>query len=812
MKAVIQDVRFGLRTLLKNPGSTVVAVLALTLGIGANTAIFSVVSAVLLRPLPYQDPEHLVVVWNTKLSKGMHQERISALDFQDFVRQQQVFDLAGALRSQPAVLTGTDMAERVETAAVSPSLLGMLGLSPVLGRAFAAQEDEPGKNHLAIISDGLWRRRFGAASDILGKPLILDGIIYTIVGVIAPDVRLPDTPSEVWIPYTPDPKELAPDKRAYHFLRVIAHLKTGVTLEQAQDDMRRIARRLEEQYNETNAGYSVDLIPLREQLIGDIRPTLWTLIGAVVFVLLIACANVANLLLARAGAREKEIAVRTALGANPGRLVRQLLTESVLLSLLSGVGGLLLAYWGVSILEGLSSSSPDRITGVSIDWRVLVFTLGVSIVTGIIFGIAPALASIRTDLNSVLKTSGRSTTGHRRRTRVRNILVISEIACCVVLLAGAGLLIRSFLRLQQVNPGFRPDHVLTMQISLPEARYSGMKVGLFYKQLIERVQALPGAQAAGVSRYLPLGGSDASLNFQIESQPVVASADQPRAKYRAASPGYFSAMGIPLIRGRYFDQSDGERTPGVAIINEAMARRYWPNENPLGKRIQSGIADGKWSTIVGVVGNVKHMGLDAATNEEMYYHYLQAPVALMSFVEGTMTVVVRTASDPAAMTAAIRNVVRALDPDQPVFNVKTMQELVQGSVAQQRFRALLWGVFAALALTLAAIGLYGVISYSVTQRVNELGVRTALGAQSGDILKLVVGQAARLAAIGIGIGVALALGLTRMLNQLLFGVGAMDPITFASTCIVIFGVALAASYIPALRATRVDPVIALRNE
>ena len=810
MKDILQDVRYGLRTLLKSPGSTAIAILALTLGIGANTAIFSVVSAVLLRPLPYQDPEHLVAIWNNKLSKGIRQQRISALDFQDFIRQQQVFDQIGALRAKPAVLTGGEMPERVETVAVSPSLLEMLGLRPSLGRTFAAQEDEPGKNHVAIISNGLWRRRFGADSNILGKPLTLDGSSYTIIGVTTPDFRLPDTPSELWIPYSPAPKELIPDNRAYRFLKVIAHLRPGVTLAAANSEMQIIAHRLEQEYADTNSGFSVDVVPLREQLIGDLRPTLWTLIGSVAFVLLIACANVANLLLARAGAREKEIAVRTALGANPGRLVRQLLTESVLLSLLSGVAGLFLAYWGVSILAGLAPSNLPRISEVSIDWRVLVFTLVVSVATGVIFGIAPALASVTTDLNSTLKTSGRGTTGHRSRTRVRDTLVISEIACCVVLLTGAGLLIRSFLRLQQVNPGFRADHVLTMQISLPEARYSGLKVGLFYQQLIERVQRLPGAQTAGVSRYLPLGGSDASLNFQIESQPVVASADQPRARYRAVSPGYFSVMGIPLIKGRYFDQSDGERTPDVVIINEAMARRYWPREDPIGKRIQPG--EGKWCVIVGVAGNVRYKGLDAEIEPEMYYHYLQVPADLMSFIEGTMALVVRTSLDPGAMTASIRNEVRALDPDQPVFNVKNMQELVEGSVAQQRFRATLLGAFASLALALAAIGLYGVIAYSVTQRTNELGVRTALGAQTSDILKLVVGQGARLTAIGIGIGVVLALVLTRTLNKLLFSVGAMDPITFGATCIVILGVALAASYIPALRAAKVDPVTALRNE
>ena len=811
MEDFLQDFRFGLRTLLKSPGSGLVAIVALSLAIGANTAIFSVVSAVLIRPLPYKDPDRLVVMWSNKLSKGMRQQPVSALDFKDFAAQQQVFDEIGAFRAQPAVLTGSELPERVETASVSPSVFEMLGMQPAIGRGFDSAEDQPGKNTVAVLSDRLWRRRFGADPNIAGRQLILDGASYTIIGVAPSQFRLPDTPSELWIPYTPDSKELGPRKRGYRFLKVIGHLRPGVSLEQAQSDMRRIAYRLEQQYTESNSGYSVDIVPLREQLIGDIRPTLWMLMGAVVFVLLIACANVANLLLARAGDREKEIAVRTALGAHPKRLVRQLLTESVMLSLLSGLVGVLLAAWGVSLLIGLGPANVPRMREISIDWRVLVFTMAVSVATGIVFGLAPAMASLRADLNSILKTSGRSSTGHRSRTRMRNILVVCEIACCVVLLAGAGLLMRSFVRLQQVNPGFRMDHVLTMQLALPESRYSGMKVGLFYKQLIERVEALPGVQSAAVSRYLPLSGSDASINFLIESQPVVASANQPRAKYRAISAGYFTAMGIPIIKGRYFDRSDDNPARRVVIINEAMARRFWPNEDPIGKRIQ-GIDQGKWCTIVGIAGNVKHAGLDAAANEEMYYPYLQVPVELMSLVEGSMALVVRTTTDPATMAEAIRNEVRALDRDQPVFNVRTMEDVAEGSVAQQRFRTLLLVVFASVALLLAAVGLYGVMAYSVAQRSNELGVRTALGAQRSDILKLVVAHGARLAGIGIGIGVLLALAFTRVLSRLLFNVSAMDPVTFGFTCVLILAVALLASYIPALRATKVDPVSALRNE
>jgi putative ABC transport system permease protein len=528
--------------------------------------------------------------------------------------------------------------------------------------------------------------------------------------------------------------------------------------------------------------------------------------------LLIACANVANLLLARAGSREKEIALRSALGANPGRLARQLLTESVLLALASGGLGLLLAMWSVSILQKFGPASLPRMSEITVDWRVLAFTFVVSVLTGIIFGLAPAIASIRSDLNSILKTSGRGNTGSRARARLRNSLVVCEIASCVVLLTGAGLLIQSFVRLQNVNPGFRPDHVLTMQLALPEARYSEWKVALFYKQLLERLQGLPGVEVAGIARNLPLSGADASLNFTVENRPVVASAEQPRAKYRAASADYFQAMGIPLVKGRYFERTDGEKTAGVVLINNTMARRFWPNEDPIGKRMKAGFDNSQWCTIVGIIGDVKHTGLDADINAEMYYQYLQVPTALMSFVEGTMTLVLRTNADPASMTAAARNEVRKLDGDLAVFNVKTMDDLVAGSLAQPRFRTMLLGTFAAVALMLAAIGLYGVIAYSVTQRINEMGVRMALGAQKSDVLKLIVGQGVQLSAIGIGIGLAIALALMRVMSKLLFGVNATDPMTFFVTAAVLFVVALVASTIPAMRAMKLDPVVALRCE
>jgi putative ABC transport system permease protein len=812
MSALTQDLRYALRTFLNSPGSTVVAIVVLSLGIGASVAIFSVTNAILFRSLPYKDPERVVFVWENKLSKAMRQESLSPADFKDFQTRNQVFDRMGAIRSQSSVLTGGELPERIETAAVSPGVFEILGMEPVLGRSFASDEDQPDKNHVAILSAGLWQRRFGRDPNILGKKLSLDSGSYTVVGVAPPQFRLPENRSELWIPYTPEPADFLPSNRAVRFLHVLGHLKPAVSLERAQSEMRIWAEQLAREYQDTNVGYSVDLVPLREQLIGDIRATLWMLMAAVAAVLLIACVNVAHLLLARAAAREKEIAVRTALGANPSRLVRQLLTESVLLAVIAGAVGLLLAYWGTWILAKLVPAGLSQGDEIQMDWRVLGFTLGVSILTGVAFGMAPALACTRSNLNLVLRSGGRGGTGGRTRSRVRDTLLVCEVASSAALLMGAGLLIRSLLRLQEVNPGFRADHVLTMQLALPQARYPGLKIGLFYEQLLGRIAQLPGVQTAGISRFLPLSGSDASLNFQIEGQPRLGTADQPRAKYRTASGGYFEALGIPLHRGRLFDSRDNQKTPKVVIINETAVRRYWPNDNPIGKRILSGFDDDRWSTIIGVVGDVKHAGLDADTNPETYYQYLQIPPEVMNFAESTMALVIRTSADPAAMTSSVRGELRTLDPSLPVFDVHVMQDLLYSSIAQPRFRTFLIGTFAGLALVLATLGLYGVVAYSVSQRTTELGIRVALGAQPGRILKLVVFHAAGLAALGLGIGIAATLAGSRIISRFLFGVSATDPITLGATCLIILLVAVTASLVPALRAAKIDPAIALRAE
>jgi len=812
MSALTQDLRYALRTFSNSPGSTAVAIVVLSLGIGANAAIFSITSASLFRTLPYKNPEQLVFVWQNQASKAIRQHPLTAADYQDFRTRNQAFERMGAIRSQSSVLTGGDAPERIETAAVSPSVFEILGMEPALGRSFAPGEDQPDKDRVAVLSAGLWQRRFGRDPNILGKKLSLDSGLFTIVGVAPPAFRLPASESELWIPYTPDPKDFLPTNRGVHILKVLARLRPGVSRERAQSEMRIIAQRLAREHPDSNAGLSVDLVPLREQLIGDIRPTLWILMAAVAAVLLIACVNVAHLLLARASAREKEIAIRTALGADTGRLVRQLLTESVLLAVVAGAVGLVLAYWGAWILAKLAPAGLPQAGEIQMDWRVLAFTLGVSLITGLAFGLAPAVASARSNLNLVLRSGGRGGSVSRTRTKVRDVLLVCEVACSAALLIGAGLLFRSLVRLQEVDPGFRAGHVLTMQLAPPQASYPGLKLGLFYDQLLNRVARLPGVEAAGFCRFLPLSGDDAGANFQIEGQPRLGAADQPRARFRTASGGYFVALGIPLLRGRLFDSRDNQTTPKVVIINETAARRYWPNDNPVGRRILSGFDDNQWSTIIGVVGDVKHAGLDRDANPETYYHYLQLPPEAMNFAEGTMALAIRTNTDPASMTSSVRAELRMLDPSLPVFNVHAMQDLIQGSVAQPRFRTFLIGAFAGLALVLATLGLYGVVAYSVSQRTTELGIRMALGAQSGNILQLVVFRAAGLAAIGLGIGLAISLAGSRIIARFLFGVSATDPITLAAACLIILLVAVTASLVPALRAAEVDPAIALRAE
>ena len=780
--------------------------LALGLGIGANTAIFSLINAFLLRPMPYRDSERLVWVQQNILKSGAA-GAVAYPDFVEWKRQNHVFAELAAIQFDQFNVTGPEEAERILGARVSAGFFPLLGVSPTRGRAFLPEEDSPGGNRVVILSQGLWQRRFGSQPDILGQALTLNGTSYTIVGIMPADFRFPPT-CELWTPLALDVNRAG---WGNHFLAAIAGLKPGVGLGKAQAEMATIARRLEQQYPDSNAGWGVTVVPLHEFLVRESRPALFTLLVAVVFVLLIACANVANLLLARAAARTKEIAIRLALGAGRFRIIRQMLTESVLVSMLGGAVGLLLALWGTRLLATAMPFYLLSLQTVRIDGYVLAFTLLISVLTGLIFGLAPALQVSKGALNETLKEGGRRSAPGGSRGRLRGILVVSEVALALMLLVGAGLLMKSFARLQQVNPGFRSEKVLTMEMSLPPARYSKpFQRAAFYRQLLEKIATLPGVQSAGAVTQLPLGGRSSTRAFAIEGRPAPPPGQGERigAGHRVVTPGYFRAMSIPLRRGRQFTDQDAEGAPGVVLINETMARRWWPNEDPLGKRIAlytSPQTVGPWLQIVGIVGDVKHRGLAAEIDPEMYLPHMQT-------FSAAMFVAVRTVADPASMAAAVRAQVRALDRDLPVSSIRTMEKVLADAVAQPRLRVWLLGGFAALALILAVMGLYGVISYSVTQRTHELGVRMALGAQTPDLLRLVVAQGMLVTLIGLGIGLAGAFALTRLLASLLFSVSATDAAIFTAVPLLLALVALAATAIPARRAARLDPMTALRYE
>jgi putative ABC transport system permease protein len=816
METLIRDIRYGVRMLLKSPGFTAAAILALALGIGGNTAIFSVVNAVLLHPLPYKDPALLVQVKQQERRSGSVQDTVSGPNFIDWRDQNQVFDHLGAYRYMLFGLVGGGQPETVVGLLVSYAVLPALGVQPMLGRTFLPEEDQPGRNLVVILSHGLWQRRFGSDPGLIGKTITIDNENRTVVGIMPPGFNFPPTipttaafPSRqmaLWAPLWDDPKQLARDENTFW---LVGRLKAHIPIEQAQQDMSNIARRLEQQYPKTNSRVGVKVSRLQEQVLGDVRPALLILLGAIGLVLLIACANVANLLLARAVARYRETAIRQALGAGRIRLIRQFLTESVLLALLGGATGLLLAVWGISVLVALGPQTIPRLTETVIDNRVLGFTFALAFLTGIISGMAPALQASRAELNQTLKEGGtRSTTGDHGK-HVRSLLVVSEIALALVLSVGACLLIRSFLHLQQVDPGFQPEKVLTLSMLVDQSKYrKPHQWPGFYQQVLERVETLPGVQAAGLVNALPMGGTNANSNFTIEGRPVGASGEpSAHADYRVISPNYFHAMGIPLLRGRAFTGYDKEESPALAIINEAAAKRYWPNEDPLGKRLSVSDENGRphWRQIVGVVRNVKHQGLAGPLEPEIYVPYFHEPYPFM-------VLAVRTASDPNSLITAVQSQIWMVDKDQPVFLIRTMRQLVSDSISEWRFQMVLLGIFGALALILAAIGIYGVMSYAVTQRTHEMGVRIALGAHRRDILKLVVGQALRWLLAGVAIGLTGAFALTRVMSSLLYEVTPTDPVTFVGVSLVLAGIAVLASYLPAQKATRVDPMVALRCE
>jgi putative ABC transport system permease protein len=809
MGGLFQDFRYAIRMMASNRAFSAVAMLALALGIGANTVIFSVVNAVLLRSLPFPEPDRIVMVFESDLTK-QSREAIAAANFVDWRDQNQVFENIATYRQDTFSLTGGDRPERAWGVVTTASLFPVLGVKPILGRVFQPDDENRGSGRVVVISQSLWQRRFASDPNVVGQKLAANGEPLTIIGVMPAVFRFP-AETDLWIP----PRQSVPEhvlkptvnmatNRDNHYLDAIANLKPGVTLEQARADMNAVARHIEEQ-NPSEMDRGVSLVTLREYQVGDIRPTLLILFGAVGFVLLIACANVANLLLARAATRHKEIAVRTALGANRSRLVRQLLTESLVLSVAGGGLGLLFAVWGITQLIALMPANMPGAKDMRVDGKVLGFTLGVSLVTALVFGLVPALQATKSDLNESLKEGGRGGTAGAHRSRARSLLVVSEIALSLVLLIGAGLMINSFIRLEQVSPGFETRNVLTMRLSLPAAQYpDGRRRATFFQQVVERIGALPGAESVAAISRLPLTPGNSSRSFEIEGKPNDSSRDGPGADYRVISSDYFQALSIPLLKGRAFTEQDNGDAPPTAIINETAARRYWPNEDPLGKRLRIESGD-PWMEIVGVVGNVKHVGLDSQSKAELYVPYLKDPWPFM-------TVVVRSASNPKSLADAMRNEVWAVDKDLPVPDIKTMDELLSGSVARRRFNTMLLGIFAAVALVLAAVGIYGVMSYSVTQRIHEIGIRMALGAKQSDVVKLVVGQGITLALIGVGLGLAGALALTRVLASLLFEVGTTDPATFVAISILLTGVALGACFVPARRAAKVDPMIALRYE
>jgi predicted permease len=819
MQTLLQDLRFGARMLFKNPGFTLIAIITLSLGIGANTAIFSVVNGVLLRPLAYREPERIV----TLLHEG--QRPVAPANFLDFRANGQSFEQMAAAEAWGGVLTGRDRPEQLSGLRMGEGLFDMLGVPALFGRTLQAADFQPGQERVLVLSHKLWQRVFGGAATVLGQQVRLSGDSYTVVGVMPPEFQFPpfwSTRAEMW---TPLDLRARAASRGGQSLRVFARLKPGVSLTQAQAEMEAMSKQLAAAYPEANTGLNVRVDPLNEKVVGNVRPALLSLSVAVGLVLLIACANVACLLLARAAARQKEVAVRSALGASRWRILRQMLTESVMLAGLGALGGGLLGVWGVEwltrLLAGNSSNFSTRLPRLSeiqIDATALLFTFTVALLTSLLFGLLPALAAAKSDLNQVLKEGGRGNTSGRGRWR--EMLVVAELALSLVLLVGAGLLLNSFLKLQAVDPGFHQHNLLSATVSLAGAtQYVGPARETFYRQLLERLNAIPGVTEASAINHLPLAGDMWGTDVVIENRPLPPAGQDAGATFRVSRPDYFKTMGVPFRAGRDFTERDAPDAPGVVIVNETMARRFWPSEDALGKRLtlddpRDLTQPVRWFTVVGVVKDIKQGSWTEAPNNEIYLPFQQSAL----FYAGTaghltaMTLVVRTSVAPQTLANAVQESVRTLDRNLPVSNLVSMEQVVSDTLWQPRFNLQLIGLFAALALVLAAVGLYGVMSYSVTQRTHEVGLRMALGANRRDVIKLMVGQGMKLALAGIGVGLLLALALTRLMTTLLFGVNASDPLTFGGIALLLTLVALAACWIPARRATQVDPLVALRSE
>jgi putative ABC transport system permease protein len=787
------------------PGFTLIIIITLALGVGANTAIFSVVNAVMLRPLPYQEPDRLVIIGESIPDEKTSSYEISYPNLLELQSQNQSFEQVAAFGANEALLKGIDEPATISMMMVSANFFSVLGETAQQGRTFVENEDRPGGDAAVVVSHNFWQQRFGGDRDFIGKTINLDDELYTVVGIMPADFQLPDERTELWLPVGRISDQPFMKNRAVHFLSALARLKPGVTMPQASADVETIAGRIQQHFASEDPGHGLRLVNMQERLVGDLRLALWVLFGAVAFLLLIACTNVANLQLTRAVARQKELAIRAALGASRLRLVRQLLTESLLLALLGGAIGVLLAMWGVDALVNYLPESFPRTKEISVDKVVLGFAFLVSVISGLLFGLIPAIKASNTDVNDALKDGSKNLLSGR--SNLRSALIIAEVALSLVLLIGAGLMMKSFWRLTNVNPGFQPDHLLTMTISLPSSKYQRRVQAVnFYKQLPERLEGVPGVKAVSAVNALPISGGDSHGELTIEGRPFNAG-EAPAASFRRILPNYFRALGTPLLSGREFDARDEGGTPDVTIINETMARRYWETpEAALGGRIKVGPPEGEpWLTIVGVVGDVKHEGLSAEPDLATFEPHSKRPRL-------TMNLLVRTTIEPTSAIAAVRNELKAAESDLLIEKVSTMSERIFKSVAPERLNTFLLGLFAGVALLAASIGIYGMLAFSVTQRTREIGIRIALGAKTPDVLKMIVGQGMRLVIVGIVLGLIASFWLMNLIEKLLFGVSPTDFATFGVISLILTGVALVACLVPARRATKVDPMVALRYE
>ena len=817
IETIFQDVRYAMRMLRNSPGFAAVAILTLALGIGANTAIFSVIDSVLLRPLPYTDPAGLVMVWENNSQHPNPHNTVSPPDFLDWQSRNNSFAGMAAIFDERDNLTGNGLPQEVIVQDVSANFFSVLGVNPILGPGFRAENGEAGHDKVVILSYGFWKERFAGDSGIIGKTVILDGHAQTIVGVAPRDFTwfikdgsFTGAKPQVWSPFV-FPASFSDRKGIGRFLSVVARLKPGVSVAQAQSQMNTIAARIAKEYPDFNGYWGANVVPVRDQISGELRPALLILFGAVAFVLLIACANVSSLLLARASAREREIAVRTAIGASPWRIASQLLTESVLLAVIGGAIGVALAVWGTNFLLAASPKNLLDLHSIPVDWRVLSFASGATLIAGLLFGFLPSYISAHSGISETLKEGGRGSSAGKQRRFARSGFVVAQMCLALVLLAGSGLLIRSFIRLVGVDPGFDASHLLTFKVSLPSAKYGTDPLRLvFFRQLLARISRLPGVSSASMNSFPPFSGLGSATGVHVLSQPERSLMDLPVAAVRVVGPEYFPTMQIPLHAGRLFNDQELTEERHVVVINQAFADQYLKGVNPLGQKAaiyMKSLEESKNtpSEIIGVVGDVRQMGLDTPAEPTVYWPH---PELVMS----GMTILVRTVNDPLTLVSAVRNELQQMDPEQPMAAIATMDQLLADSLSRSRFTMLVLGVFAALALVLACVGIYGVIAYSVTQRTQEFGIRMALGASRRDVLGLVLGQGIRLALLGIGLGIVAALIVMRLMATLLYGISASDPVTFTAVALLLAAVALAACYIPARRATRVDPIVALRYE